>query len=80
MNPARSESIRAVSITHLCSIELIRMRFRSGGARRANPVSARLLASVAPDVKTISSASAPIKRATEVDDFSTACAALQPIM
>ena len=55
------------------------MRFRAPPtARLATPSSAKLLASVAPEVNTISSASPPIIAATFVAASSTALAARHP--
>ena len=78
VRPSRSSNARAAAKTHLCSMALTNIRRRLAGARRARPNNARLLASVAPDVKTISSASAPINSATEDADSRTTSAAFQP--
>ena len=58
---------------------LTRMRRRLFSARRAKPSSARLLASVAPEVKITSSPSQPISRATDDAASRTVSAARQPM-
>ena len=57
---------------------LTRIRRRSTGARRPRPSRARLLASVAPDVKITSSGSPPMSDATVDKDAFTASAADHP--
>ena len=58
---------------------LTRIRRRLSGARRARPSRARLLASVAPDVKITSSSSQPISLATDDAASRTVSAARQPM-
>ena len=75
--PSRSSS-RIVSSTALCSVfSVIRCRPRDWW-KRAAPLIARLLDSVAPEVQTISRGSAPISEATCSRAISTASSAAQP--
>ena len=77
-NPSWAFKARAAAKTHLCSIVVTRILLRFEGARRASPNKARLLASVAPEVKMISSESAPMRLATEAAASCTASCACHP--
>ena len=77
-NPFCSAKARVAASTHLCSMGLTKMRLRPSGARPASPNSAKLFASVAPEVKITSSASEPISLATSSAALDTTFAAFQP--
>ena len=75
--PSRSRR-RAASSTALCSMRVV-TRWRPRSAKyRAAPMTARLSASVAPDVKTSSSGRAPSSVASSARAASTAAAARRP--
>ena len=78
-----ARSARALSSTQGCSVATVTIRRRDASpsersAWRARPLIARLLASVAPEVKTISRGSAPSRAATCPRASSTASAARRP--
>jgi hypothetical protein len=77
-NPSAARSATDSS-THLCSVATVTMRRRSLPAKRAAPLIAMLLLSVAPDVNTSSLGSAPTSAATWVRASSTAASASVPI-
>ena len=66
----------------MCSVASVTTRRRPSpceAAKRAAPLMAMLFASVAPEVKTISRASAPTSAATSARAASTASSAARPI-
>ena len=75
--PLRSRCLQ-VSMTALCSVTTVMMWLPLSRRNSAAPLIARLLASVAPLVKVISLASAPITAATCLRALSTASSAAQP--
>ena len=75
--PSRASRLSGSS-TALCSVAAVTRWFPFRLRAGSTPLIARLLASVAPEVKTISLGSAPIKAATCSRARSTASAASQP--
>ncbi len=77
--PSRSRRA-TLSSTQLCSVATVITRSRPSASRRCRtaPLMARLLDSVAPDVKTMSRPFAPMTAATASRAASTASAASQP--